>query len=112
MYKSACFRDTYSIKPTKVDQIISIKGCLKMILGMHFFKQVSVKTNCILVFSLKKHIHNKQKYYNWWIIFFFLEKQLFKQDDSSTDSGALTGGIVTISIVLLAVGIIVAIYRK
>lgn len=82
-----------------------------MILGMHLFKQVSVKTNCILVFSLNKHIHNKQKYYNWWIIF-FLEKQLFKQDDSSTDSGALTGGIVTIAIVLLAVGIIVAIYRK
>lgn len=82
-----------------------------MILGMHFFKQVSVKTNCILVFNLNKHIQNKQKYYNWWIIF-FLEKQLFKQGDSSTDSGALTGGIVTISIVLLAVGIIVAIYRK
>lgn len=44
--------------------------------------------------------------------YFFLEKQLFKQDDSSTDSGALTGGIVTIAIVLLALGIIVAIYRK
>lgn len=44
--------------------------------------------------------------------YFFLEKQLFKPDDSSTDSGALTGGIVTIAIVLLALGIIVAIYRK
>lgn len=44
--------------------------------------------------------------------YFFLEKQLFKQDDSNTDSGALTGGIVTIAIVLLALGIIVAIYRK
>lgn len=41
--------------------------------------------------------------------FFFQAKHVYKQD---TNSGALAGGIVSLAIVLLAVAIIILIYRR
>lgn len=43
------------------------------------------------------------------VVIFFKAKHVYKQD---TNSGALAGGIVSLAIVLLAVAIIIFIYRR
>lgn len=47
--------------------------------------------------------------YESFCLIFFKAKHVYKQD---TNSGALAGGIVSVAIVLLAVAIIVVIYRR